>query len=116
MNILKGPAAAALYGSSAANGVVIITTKKGKEGRASISFNSSTTVDIAAYGIPDFQNRYTGKTTSWGGEIKGSPNYTDDFFQTGVTTINSLALSAGFGNYADLLLLCQYLRQGCGRR
>lgn len=38
MNILKGPAAAALYGSSAANGVVIITTKKGKEGRASISF------------------------------------------------------------------------------
>ena len=41
MNILKGPAAAALYGSSAANGVVIITTKKGKEGRASISFNTA---------------------------------------------------------------------------
>ena len=60
MNILKGPAAAALYGSSAANGVVIITTKKGKEGRASITFNSSTTIDNAAYGIPEFQNHYTG--------------------------------------------------------
>lgn len=95
LNILKGPAAAALYGSSAANGVVIITTKKGKVGRASITFNSSTTVDKAAYGIPDFQNSYTGKTSSWGGKINGSPNYTDDFFQTGVTTINSLALSAG---------------------
>ena len=95
MNILKGPAAAALYGSSAANGVVIITTKKGKEGRASISFNTSTTFDIAAYGIPEFQNHYTGVSTSWGGEINGSPDYTDDFFKTGVTTINSLSLSMG---------------------
>ena len=69
MNILKGPAAAALYGSSAANGVVIITTKKGKEGRASISFNTSTTFDIAAYGIPEFQNHYTGVSTSWGSDI-----------------------------------------------
>ncbi len=95
MNILKGPAAAALYGSSAANGVVIINTKKGKEGRASISFNTNTTFDIAAYGIPEFQNHYTGQTTSWGGKINGSPDYTDDFFKTGVTTINSLSLSMG---------------------
>lgn len=95
MNILKGPAAAALYGSSAANGVVIITTKKGKEGRASITFNTSTTFDQAAYGIPEFQNHYTGAGTSWGSKITGSPDYTDDFFKTGVTTINSLSLSMG---------------------
>lgn len=95
MNILKGPAAAALYGSSAANGVVIINTKRGKEGRASISFNTNTTFDMAAYGIPEFQNHYTGQTTSWGGKINGSPDYTDDFFKTGVTTINSLSLSMG---------------------
>lgn len=96
MNILKGPAAAALYGSSAANGVVIITTKKGKEGRASITFNTSTTIDNAAYGIPEFQNHYTGTSTSWGSELKGgSPDYTKDFFKTGVTTINSLSLSMG---------------------
>lgn len=96
MNILKGPAAAALYGSSAANGVVIITTKKGKEGRASISFNTSTTFDMATYGIPEFQNHYTGQSTSWGSKITGSsPDYTDEFFKTGVTTINSLSLSMG---------------------
>lgn len=95
MNILKGPAAAALYGSSAANGVIIITTKKGKEGRASVTFNSSTTIDHAAYGIPEFQNHYTGASTSWGSKINGSPDYTDEFFQNGVTTINSLALSMG---------------------
>ena len=75
--------------------MVIITTKKGKEGRASISFNTSTTFDIAAYGIPEFQNHYTGVSTSWGSDIKGSPDYTDDFFKTGVTTINSLSLSMG---------------------
>ncbi|WP_300703274.1 SusC/RagA family TonB-linked outer membrane protein [Bacteroides sp.] len=95
MNILKGPAAAALYGSSAANGVVIITTKKGKEGRASITFNSSTTIDNAAYGIPEFQNHYTGTGQSWGGKINGSPDYADEFFRSGVTTINSLSMSMG---------------------
>lgn len=95
MNILKGPAAAALYGSSAANGVIIITTKKGKEGRASITFNSSTTIDNAAYGIPEFQNHYTGTGQSWGGKINSSPDYADEFFRTGVTTINSLSLSMG---------------------
>ena len=95
MNILKGPAAAALYGSSAANGVVVITTKKGKVGRTNITFSSNTTWDNAAYGIPEFQNSYGGVTSSWGDPINGSPDYTKNFFQTGVTTINSLSLSAG---------------------
>ena len=95
MNILKGPAAAALYGSSAANGVVVITTKKGKVGRTNITFSSNTTWENAAYGIPDFQNSYGGVPSSWGDKINGSPDYTKDFFQTGVTTINSLSLSAG---------------------
>lgn len=95
MNILKGPAAAALYGASAANGVVVITTKKGKVGRTSVTFNSNTTWDWAAYGIPEFQNSYGGETTSWGNPIEGSPDYTDGFFNTGVTTINSISLSSG---------------------
>jgi len=95
MNILKGPAAAALYGSSAANGVIVITTKKGKAGRTDITFNSNTTWDNAAYGIPDFQNSYTGVSSSWGSKINGSPDYTKEFFKTGITTINSIALSAG---------------------
>lgn len=95
MNILKGPAAAALYGSSAANGVVVITTKKGKVGRTNVTFSSNTTWEKAAYGIPEFQNSYGGVTSSWGDPIQGSPDYTEDFFRTGVTTINSLSLSAG---------------------
>jgi TonB-linked SusC/RagA family outer membrane protein len=96
MNILKGPAAAALYGSSAANGVVVITTKKGKAGKVDIVFNTNTTWDQVAYGIPELQNHYGGTTTSWGEKI--SPvnlDYLKDFFSTGMTTINSLSFSAG---------------------
>lgn len=96
MNILKGPAAAALYGSSAANGVVVITTKKGKVGRTNVSFSTNTTWESAAYGIPEFQNDYTGSSDSWGSKLEGgSPDYAKDFFRTGMTTINSLSLSSG---------------------
>jgi TonB-linked SusC/RagA family outer membrane protein len=95
MNILKGPAAAALYGSSAANGVIVITTKKGKAGRINITFNTNTTWDAAAFGKPEFQNSYSGVTTSWGEKISGSPDYLKEFFQTGFTTINSVSLSSG---------------------
>jgi TonB-dependent SusC/RagA subfamily outer membrane receptor len=79
LNILKGPAAAALYGSQAANGVVVITTKKGKAGTSAITFNTSTIWDQAAYGIPKFQNSYTGVTSSWGNSVDGSLDYTKDF-------------------------------------
>ena len=95
INILKGPAAAALYGSSAANGVVVITTKKGSAGRTSVTFSSNTTIEKAAYGIPEFQNSYGGVTTSWGDPITSSEDFVKDFFNTAVTTINSLTMSGG---------------------
>ena len=50
ISILKGASASALYGTEAANGVILITTKKGKAGTFSISVNSSTTFDKGAYG------------------------------------------------------------------
>ncbi|MDR2533468.1 MAG: SusC/RagA family TonB-linked outer membrane protein [Tannerellaceae bacterium] len=95
INILKGPAAAALYGTSAANGVIVITTKKGKAGRTDIAFSSNTTWEKPTYGIPEFQNSYGGVTTSWGEPISGSQDYVNDFFNTGLTTINSLTFSSG---------------------
>ena len=96
MNILKGPAAAALYGSSAANGVVVITTKKGAAGRTTVTFNSSTTFDKAAYGIPDLQNTYSGVTSSWGDKYSGGDDgHVEEFFKTGVSTTNSLSVSSG---------------------
>lgn len=56
ISILSGPSAAALYGSSAANGVVLITTKKGQEGKLQISFSSSSEFS-KAYMMPDSRTR-----------------------------------------------------------
>ncbi|WP_242015628.1 SusC/RagA family TonB-linked outer membrane protein [Robertkochia marina] len=58
MTILKGPNAAALYGSRASNGVILITTKKGTAGRGiGVTINSSATVDTPLL-LPEFQNQY----------------------------------------------------------
>lgn len=56
---LKGPAAAALYGSRASNGALVITTKKGKRGadKTEITFSSSNTLS-SVLKLPDFQNEY----------------------------------------------------------
>ncbi|GGC23675.1 SusC/RagA family TonB-linked outer membrane protein [Parapedobacter defluvii] len=115
INVLKGPAAAALYGSAASNGVLLITTKKAKVGTPKVQFNSISTVDLP-YMYPDFQNEYgqgTGgefSTTvaggSWGPRMDGqlvtdwtgveqpfSPqaNNVRDFFANGYSFTNSLS-------------------------
>ncbi|MDP4934736.1 MAG: TonB-dependent receptor plug domain-containing protein, partial [Salibacteraceae bacterium] len=58
VSVLKGPAAAALYGTRASNGVILIETKSGavKQG-IGVSINSSTFVD-RAFKLPEFQNKY----------------------------------------------------------
>ena len=102
MSVLKGASASALYGSQAANGVILITTKKGKSGKTSVTFNSNLAVNKVFY-TPDFQNSY-GKTdgdfTSWGkkSNMKSYDNI-DNFFETGVTAINSLSISSGNDKY-----------------
>ncbi len=65
MTVLKGANAAALYGSRATNGVILITTKKGKDSRKlGVDFTSGLTFDNVAY-LPKYQNEYGG---GWNGE------------------------------------------------
>lgn len=131
MNILKGANAAALYGSQAANGVLMITTKRGKEGTIGVTYTANITFDTPLL-TPQIQNIYGARVNSTGGlaldswgdrvDSRGdselllnaplnsskftdatqqvhlrnrSHNDLDDFFQTGVTVNNSLALSGG---------------------
>ena len=99
LSVLSGPSAAALYGSSAANGVILITTKKGKEGKLQISVSSSTEFS-KAYMTPEFQNTYGNKKDaydSWGEKLATPSNYDpkNDFFNTGTNFINSLTLTTG---------------------
>ncbi len=97
MSVLSGPAAAALYGSSAAQGVILITTKKGKEGKVKLEFSNSTTFSDP-FIMPRFQSEYgnvPGSFRSWG--AKGAAlNYDPKhFFNTGTNVINSVALTTG---------------------
>jgi len=159
VTVLKGPSAAALYGTRAANGVIVITTKDGSKSKGlGISINTSVFIDTA-FRLPDFQNSYgqgnSGQfeyvdglgggtndniTYSWGPRLdagifipqfdspvflpngtvvrggdtslysgnditptlfKSNPDNLKDFYETGVTTINNVALSNSFekGNY-----------------
>ena len=116
MNILKGANAAALYGSRAANGVVMITTKKGKEGKMEVAFNSSTTFDTPLL-TPELQNAYGGYRTSasgmesvaynsWGNRLSGDGKhiyqYVGDkqYFQQTDAEGNPLMFNAYLRNYA----------------
>ncbi len=159
VTVLKGPSAAALYGTRASNGVIVIETKDGSNKKGlGISFNTSIFVDTA-FKLPDFQNKYgqgnSGEfefvdglgggvndliTYSWGPRLNAGllipqfdspvelangtfvrggdtslysglsitetpfvshPDNLKDFYETGVTTINNIAISNGFdsGNY-----------------
>lgn len=150
VSVLKGPSAAALYGQRGANGVIIITTKKGSARKGiGVEYNHSTTFD-RVYVLPKYQNEYAGGYSqdyltfkydparhptswasfdgqkilnygadeSWGPKIDGTPirhwdswypgeefgklrpltanpNNVRDFFETGTTISNNVALSGG---------------------
>ena len=96
MSILKGASAAALYGSQAANGVILITTKKGKVGIQRITYSSSLTVDHAI-SLPEFQNSYGAKAGSSWGEKENVKDYDNvgNWFGNGITAINSVSVMTG---------------------
>src|SRR5260221_437161 len=104
LTILKGASGAALYGSAAANGVIVITTKSGKAGRTRINISSDLTAESPLY-QPDVQFKYgqglngaasTDPTNenSWG-NVVNAPDHIKPFFQTGLTTVNTVSLSGG---------------------
>lgn len=113
MTVLKGPNAAALYGSAANNGVIVITTKSGAQGTVNVNISSSTSIDrIAMY---PKQQQYYGITdaktwAAWGPRVgtrtpdevaaypwlmNGARESVKDYFQTGVTLNNGITLSGG---------------------
>lgn len=106
ISVLTGAAAAALYGSNAANGAIVINTKRGKVGKLQVSVSSNTEF-AKPFVLPYFQNRYgtgsSGKagnstTLSWGTLLNDASrrNYEPrDFFDTGITYTNSVTLSTG---------------------
>jgi len=127
MDVLKGPAASALYGLRAANGVIVITTKGGRnlQKTPTVTFDNSVTFDKVSM-IPDLQNEFAqgqngifnqNAIFSWGSRIDKIGSYTNllgeteearaydnarDFYKTGTTFNNNVEVSQGFGvgNYS----------------
>ena len=106
ISVLTGAAAAALYGSNAANGAVMITTKKGQAGALKVTLSSNTEF-LNPFVLPEFQNRYgtglNGSSSgsavySWGAKLTpaAQTGYTpNDFFETGHVYTNAFTLSGG---------------------
>ncbi|WP_304963780.1 SusC/RagA family TonB-linked outer membrane protein, partial [uncultured Parabacteroides sp.] len=101
ISVLKGSPAAALYGSQAANGVILITTKKGRGDKREITFSTNLTFD-KSFCLPEFQNTYgeSDGVESWG-KKQEMPTYDNagDFFRTGLTSMTSLSVSTGNEHY-----------------
>lgn len=118
MTVLTGATGAALYGSEAGNGVIVITTKKGKKDGITVNFNSSITAE-RPFALPKVQNTYgqgsdgtlnSSLGDSWGAKMTGQ-SYTDhfgntssyspqpdnikDFFETGIALNNAISVSGG---------------------
>ena len=120
VTVLRGASAAALYGSEAGNGVIVITTKKGTKDKVSVTVNSGVTVE-SAWSLPKVQNLYgqgnggqfrdtLTSGESWGAKMAGQsyvnflgeqrsftaqPDNIKDFFRNGVSTNNSIGVSGG---------------------
>ena len=117
VEILKGPAAAAIYGSRAGQGVVLITTKKGQPGATRYSFRTSVGVDNITRRYPlqtrfgqglggvapplgcDQFNSGGACLRSWGPDLSGTGtpvfDHSDEAYRTGFTTDNNLTVSGG---------------------
>ena len=126
ISVLKGGAAASLYGQRAKNGVILIETKQGTEGRAGAQFSSSITGSRPTI-LPNFQNQYgpgdfgkydVGDLDGWGPRMEGQEVeiYTEEtaplepaednvsnFYDTGLNVQNSVSFSNA-GNFGDYRL------------
>ncbi|CAN5153997.1 SusC/RagA family TonB-linked outer membrane protein [soil metagenome] len=135
VTVLRGASAAALYGSQAGNGVIVITTKKGKKDRLAVTLNSGVAVE-SVFALPSFQNQYgqgTGgvldpsKGDSWGPKMTGQsytnflgnqasyspqPDNVKDFFRDGTSLNNSLGISSGSEKMQTYLSYTNNLIQG----
>ena len=103
LTVLKGPNAAALYGSRAANGVILITTRKGRNtgGRMRTEINTNITFENLSV-MPDFQNLYgqgSGGEFEW---VDGNYGGTND------------GVDESWGPRLDGRLICQFTSPGAG--
>lgn len=130
ISVLKGAAAAALYGSRAADGAIIITTKKGAEGSVKVDYSGKVSASFATK-LPETQKLFGRGSysdngvfndltyNSWGKAYDGSETLYDNignFFRTGAVFDNNVSISGGSKNQSFFLSLSNYNQQGIVRK
>jgi TonB-linked SusC/RagA family outer membrane protein len=135
VTVLRGASAAALYGSQAGNGVIVITTKKGKSGKLAVSLNSGIATE-SPFALPRVQNQYgqgsggmldVTKGDSWGPKMTGQsytnflgnqssfspqPDNIKDFFRNGLDLNNNISITSGSDKMQSYLSYTNNLIQG----
>ncbi|NBP68201.1 MAG: TonB-dependent receptor [Cytophagia bacterium] len=109
IDVLKDASAAAVYGARASNGVVVITTKKGKTGKTEMNFSFSTAVSSISKKIPVFSaDEFRSQVVAEGGLLEdfgGNTDWQDALTQRGVSTNANFSLSGAadkFSYFASL--------------
>ena len=130
ISVLKGAAAAALYGSRAADGAIIITTKKGAEGSVKVDYSGKVSASFATK-LPEAQKQFGRGAysdngvfndltyNSWGKAYDGSETLYDNignFFRTGAVFDNNVSISGGSKNQSFFLSLSNFDQQGIVRK
>lgn len=124
MTVLKGAAASALYGQEAANGVIMITTKSGKEGKLTVNANASVQIEDV-FRLPKLQTTYVpggrGVVTAgtpkggWGPMVQPGERIYDNvsnFFQTGLTHKYDVSLSGGTDKFSAYGSVSYFMAEG----
>ena len=123
LTILKGPEAAALYGIDAANGAIVITTKKGKAGEGSMNYSFNHGIEKVGR-LPEIASIYSRGTngiinnntfSSFGPKFPAGTvfyNNKDNFFQDGIVNKHNLSFDGGSGNYTYRLSTSYSTRSG----
>ncbi|HKK40595.1 MAG TPA: SusC/RagA family TonB-linked outer membrane protein, partial [Cryomorphaceae bacterium] len=142
VTILKGPAAAALYGARAGNGAIIYTTKKGAKGKQGIGVRVSSSIELSEINkVPDKQDTYgpglngdpieladpgpdqlfgtaddvaLGTANSWGPRVTNQETFDniENFYQTGVSFMNNVEVTGGTENSAFRLSIGDTRQEG----
>lgn len=99
IDVLKDASATAIYGARGANGVVLITTKKGKSGHSSVSYSTSIGISKMARAIPVFSaDEFREQVTAIGGTLEdmgGSTDWQKEVTRTAYTQNHNLTLNGG---------------------
>lgn len=115
ISVLTGASSASLYGTRAANGVILVNTKSGQAGKPKVSITNRVST-MEPFVTPDFQNTYgnpVNEFNSWGEKLSSPSGYDPlQFFQDGVNFTSTASLSTGSENNQSYISAGQQTAEG----